>query len=392
MQIVVGAQWGDEGKGKIVDFLSESADFIVRYQGGNNAGHTVIVGDETFKLHLVPSGICRGKQSVLGNGVVINPVALAEEIQKLEARGIEVRGKLWLSSRAHLILEEHILRDQAQEASRSLKVGTTGKGIGPAYTDKTQRKGVRLGEWHYSESLTSSEHEALTFLSPLIADTTHLLHEAFENGKKILLEGAQGTFLDIDHGTYPFVTSSNCSSGGACTGTGLPPTAIHEVNGILKAYTTRVGNGPFPTELLDETGAFLQKQGHEFGTTTGRVRRCGWLDLVMANYARRINGINRWSITKLDVLSGLDELKVCTAYRYQDQLLKGYPAEVRVLEGLEPVYETLPGWREPLSECQSLADLPQNARNYLNFIEAKTQTPIKLVSWGPERTQTLIID
>lgn len=391
MQIVVGAQWGDEGKGKIVDFLSESADFIVRYQGGNNAGHTVIVGPETFKLHLVPSGICRGKQSVLGNGVVINPVALAQEIKQLEARGIEVQGKLWLSSRAHLILAEHIQRDMAQEEARSTKVGTTGKGIGPAYTDKITRKGIRLGEWAYSETLSSEEHEALQFLQPLITDTTQLLHEALESGKNILLEGAQGTFLDIDHGTYPFVTSSNCSSGGACTGTGLPPTAIKAVNGILKAYTTRVGNGPFPTELLDETGEFLQQKGHEFGTTTGRKRRCGWLDLVMANYARRINGIDRWSITKLDVLSGLEEIKVCTAYRYQGQLLKGYPADVRTLEGAEPVYETHPGWQESLDNCRSLSDLPEAARNYLKMIEDQTQTPIALVSWGPERTQTLIV-
>lgn len=391
MQIVVGAQWGDEGKGKIVDFLSESADYIVRYQGGNNAGHTVIVGQETFKLHLVPSGICRGKQSVLGNGVVINPVALAQEIQQLEARGIAVRGKLWLSSRAHLILEEHIQRDLAQEASRSTKVGTTGKGIGPAYTDKITRKGIRLGEWTYSETLSTAEHEALQFLQPLITDTTQLLHDALEQGQKILLEGAQGTFLDIDHGTYPFVTSSNCSTGGACTGTGLPPTAITAVNGILKAYTTRVGNGPFPTELLDATGEFLQQQGHEFGTTTGRKRRCGWLDLVMANYARRINGIDRWSITKLDVLSGLEEIKVCTAYRYQGELLKGYPADVRTLEGLEPVYESHPGWQESLQDCRSLNDLPEAARSYLKLIEARTQTPIALVSWGPERSQTLIL-
>jgi adenylosuccinate synthase len=212
-----------------------------------------------------------------------------------------------------------------------------------------------------------------------------------ENGKKILLEGAQGTFLDIDHGTYPFVTSSNCSSGGACTGTGLPPTAITAVNGILKAYTTRVGNGPFPTELLDETGEFLQQKGHEFGTTTGRKRRCGWLDLVMANYARRINGIDRWSITKLDVLSGLEEIKVCTGYRYQGELLKGYPADVRTLEGAEPVYETHPGWQESLNNCRSLNDLPEAARNYLKMIEDQTQTPIALVSWGPERTQTLIV-
>lgn len=392
MQIVVGAQWGDEGKGKVVDFLSESADWIVRYQGGNNAGHTVIVGSETFKLHLVPSGICRGKQSVLGNGVVINPVALAQEIQALEARGIEVRGKLWLSSRAHLILEEHIQRDQAQEASRTLKVGTTGKGIGPAYTDKVQRRGVRLGEWLYSESLSIAEREALQFLQPLIADTTQLLHQALAAGEQILLEGAQGTFLDVDHGTYPFVTSSNCTSGGACTGTGLPPTAIQTVHGILKAYTTRVGNGPFPTELCDATGEFLQQQGHEFGTTTGRKRRCGWLDLVMANYARRVNGITAWSITKLDVLSGLPELKVCTGYRYQESLLPGYPAEIHVLEAVEPVYETLPGWQDPLQNCRSLADLPPAARDYLQFIAEQTQTPIQLISWGPERSQTLLLE
>lgn len=388
MKIIVGAQWGDEGKGKLVDYLSLDADVIARYQGGNNAGHTVIIGNETFKLHLVPSGICRGKTSILGNGVVINPVALYQEILALHERGVEVTGKLWLSSRAHLILQEHLDRDQAQEATRSTKVGTTGKGIGPAYTDKVQRQGIRLGEWAQAPALTAEERTALEFLAPMIADTTHMLHEALAAGEKILLEGAQGTFLDIDHGTYPFVTSSNCTSGGACTGTGLPPTAIKEVVGILKAYTTRVGNGPFPTEDHGDVGAWLQDKGREVGTTTGRTRRCGWLDLFMARYATRVNGISEWAITKLDVLTGLPELKVCVGYQLEGQELPSFPAQVTQLAKVEPIWKTFPGWEENLETCRSFAELPVAAQNYLTFIEAFTGVPIGLISCGPERMQT----
>lgn len=389
MQIIVGAQWGDEGKGKLVDYLSESADWIVRYQGGNNAGHTVIVGSETFKLHLVPSGICRNKRSVLGNGVVLNPIALVSELQALQARGFETAGRFFISERAHLILSQHLSQDQAEEAGRSQKVGTTGKGIGPAYMAKVARHGVRAGAWQ-SADLTPDEQAAMQILAPYLANTEHLLHEALEAGEHILLEGAQGTFLDIDHGTYPFVTSSNCSTGGACTGSGLPPTAVRTVTGILKAYTTRVGNGPFPTELSDATGAYLQQQGHEFGTTTGRIRRCGWLDLVMANYARRINGITEWAITKLDVLSGLDQLQICTGYQYQGQALAGYPSQIEVLQALTPVYQTLPGWHESLAGCRQISDLPANARRYLDFIAEQTHTPVAYISVGPERNQTLM--
>ncbi|HEY9843652.1 MAG TPA: adenylosuccinate synthetase [Candidatus Obscuribacterales bacterium] len=388
MQIVVGAQWGDEGKGKIVDFLAERADWIVRYQGGNNAGHTVIIGSETFKLHLVPSGICRGKFSVLGNGVVVNPVALKQELEALHARGIETAGKFFVSDRAHLILQRHIQQDLAQEDSRANKVGTTGKGIGPTYMAKIERSGVRAGSWQRA-GLTREEREAMEYLAPYLADTVALLHEAHEQKQTILLEGAQGTFLDVDHGTYPFVTSSNCSTGGACTGSGLPPTAVDTVTGILKAYTTRVGNGPFPTELTDATGEHLQQVGHEVGTTTGRIRRCGWLDLVMALYARRVNGINEWAITKLDVLSGLETLQVCTGYRHQGQLLKGYPADIDVFAGLEPVYQSFPGWQGSIDTCQRYADLPAEARAYLAFIEDFTGAPNRYVSVGPERNQTI---
>jgi len=389
MHIIVGAQWGDEGKGKIVDYLSESADWIVRYQGGNNAGHTVIIGSETFKLHLVPSGICRNKRCVLGNGVVVNPVALVQELEALHQRGFETQGRFFISERAHLILSQHLSQDQREESDRDQKVGTTGKGIGPAYMSKIARHGVRAGQWQ-SADLTAEERQALEYLQPYLANTEHLLHEALEQGQQMLLEGAQGTFLDIDHGTYPFVTSSNCSSGGACTGTGLPPSAVKQVTGILKAYTTRVGNGPFPTELENATGQYLQQKGHEFGTTTGRTRRCGWLDLVMANYARRLNGIDQWAITKLDVLSGLEQIEVCTAYEHQGQPLQGYPSSAQVLDALTPIYTTLPGWSEDLSACQTYADLPSATQNYLAFIESQTRTRIAYISVGPERSQTIL--
>lgn len=389
MQIVVGAQWGDEGKGKIVDYLAEQADWIVRYQGGNNAGHTVIVGKETFKLHLVPSGICRGKNCVLGNGVVVNPVALMLEIKALHERGIETSGKFFVSDRSHLILNRHIQQDLAQENLREQKVGTTGKGIGPAYMAKIERSGVRAGTWRQAR-LTEEERVAMEFLSPYLADTVHMLHEALEQNQTILLEGAQGTFLDVDHGTYPFVTSSNCSTGGACTGSGLPPTAVKTVTGILKAYTTRVGNGPFPTELANDIGTHLQTKGHEFGTTTGRIRRCGWLDLAMALYARRVNGITEWAITKLDVLSGLETLKICTGYKYQGKLLKGYPADTAIMDDIEPVYQSFTGWEGALEGCKSYADLPAEARQYLSFIEDFTGAANRYISVGPERNQTLV--
>lgn len=389
MHIVVGAQWGDEGKGKIVDYLADRADWIVRYQGGNNAGHTVIIGSETFKLHLVPSGICRGKKSALGNGVVVNPVALRAELEALHARGIDTAGKFFVSNRSHLILQRHLQQDGSQEAAREQKVGTTGKGIGPAYMAKIERVGVRAGAWQQAD-LTDEEREAMAFLAPYLGDTVHLLHEALEAGQTILLEGAQGTFLDVDHGTYPFVTSSNCSTGGACTGSGLPPTAVQTVTGILKAYTTRVGNGPFPTELTDATGSYLQEKGREVGVTTGRIRRCGWLDLVMARYARRLNGVSEWAITKLDVLSGLETIQVCTGYRHQGRLLESYPADSALLEAIEPVYESLPGWGEDLSHCTRYAELPAAARDYLALIEDYTGAPNRYISVGPERDQTLI--
>ncbi len=388
MHIIVGAQWGDEGKGKIVDYLAQDADWIVRYQGGNNAGHTVIIGDQTYKLHLVPSGILQKKRCVLGNGVVLHPVALHQEILALHDRGIATEKLFFISNRAHLILDRHLQADQNQEAQRSQKVGTTGKGIGPAYMQKVERSGVRAGSWRTAE-LSALETEALQFLDPYICDTTALLHTALENQDNILLEGAQGTFLDIDHGTYPFVTSSNCTSGGACTGSGLPPGAVEQVTGILKAYTTRVGNGPFPTELEDNIGQTLQRQGHEFGTTTGRTRRCGWLDLVMANYSRRVNGINQWALMKLDVLSGLEQLQLCTGYRFQGLELSSYPADIDVLSEVEPIYESHPGWTEDLTQCKRREDLPAAVLSYLKRIEELTQIPIRHISVGPERNQTM---
>ncbi len=389
--VVVGAQWGDEGKGKIVDFLAENTSYVVRFQGGNNAGHTVIVGQDVFKLHHIPSGICQGKKCVLGNGVVINPDFICKEISDLEARGISVDGKLFISDRAHIIAPEHIKRDQRQEENRGKKVGTTGKGIGPAYTDKVSRYGLRFADYLENPGVISEYEEVLAKLQPFVTNTFELLHNAIENDENILFEGAQGTFLDIDHGTYPYVTSSNTVSSGACSGSGVPPTMINKVVGVLKAYTTRVGFGPFPCELNDEIGNRLVEIGKEYGTTTGRKRRCGWLDLVMANYARKVNGVTQWVITKLDVLSDFDELKICTGYKFSGKELTAFPSTTTVLEGVEPVYQTFKGWKADLSTCKTFNDLPVEAQEYLKFIEDFTKTPLAIVSFGPERTQNIIL-
>ncbi|KAF0151825.1 MAG: adenylosuccinate synthetase [Ignavibacteria bacterium] len=416
--VIVGSQWGDEGKGKIVDILSKGYEIVVRYQGGANAGHTVEIGDKKFILHLIPSGILRdGVICVIGNGVVIDPKALLDEIKQLENLGINIKGRLFISHNAHLIMPYHKLLDSINESGTS-KIGTTGRGIGPSYIDKYARTGIRIVDlldkkileekircsieeknnllkkvYDHSElNVEEIIKEYLDFddkIDEYIKDTTYYLHSALEEGKSILLEGAQGTLLDIDHGTYPYVTSSNPTSGGACTGTGIPPTKITSVVGIVKAYTTRVGLGPFPTELLDETGEKLRKIGAEFGATTGRPRRCGWYDAFLVNYSRMINGIERVAVTKLDILSEFEEIKVCVAYELNGKVLKSFPTDVSRLLNVNPVYETLPGWNTDISNAKSYDELPPNAKSYLDFIAKKSGFEIGIISVGPKRDQTI---
>ncbi len=413
--VVVGAQWGDEGKGKITDFLAEEADVIVRYQGGNNAGHTIVVEDTTYKFHLIPSGILReGKTCVLGSGVVIDPDKLISEIDSLIAQGVSVAG-LRLSDQAHFILPTHKEIDQSQEVRKgSAKIGTTGRGIGPAYSDKISRMGIRLADPAYPKSLKQKveqhfrEHnEALSQsewtvdsivahlaqvharLAPHITSGPHLINDALEAGNQILFEGAQGTLLDIDHGTYPFVTSSNPTAGGACATSGVGPTQIGAVLGIGKAYTTRVGSGPFPTELNDAVGESIRQAGHEFGTTTGRSRRCGWLDLVVLRYATRINGLTHLALTKLDVLDEFDKLQICTAYKVNGVETKNFPTDANLLDVIEPVYKEVPGWNSKTSEVRSWEELPAAAQNYVQLIEDYLGIPIAIVSVGPKRSATL---
>lgn len=418
--VLIGAQWGDEGKGKITDYLAQQAQVIVRYQGGNNAGHTVVVGRQEFKLHLIPSGILYGeKLCLIGNGVVIDPEVLLEEMDYLEARGIDI-GQLRISSQAHLIMPYHKRLDKAEEERRGeQKIGTTKRGIGPAYVDKYARKGIRvmdlLDEEEFIRLLERNLEEKnlllekiyqkpgfqkeeileryLTYaqrLRPYVADCSLLLNEAIAAGKHVLLEGAQGTLLDIDHGTYPFVTSSSPVAGGACSGAGVGPTKITKVVGVAKAYTSRVGEGPFPTELLDETGRIIREIGQEFGTTTGRPRRCGWLDAVMLKYAVRVNGIDALALTKLDVLDTLETLKICVGYEYQGQLLTQFPHSLKILAQCKPVYEELPGWQQDLKHVRRYEDLPLNAQKYLARIEELTGVPIALVAVGPKREQTIL--
>jgi len=423
MQVIVGAQWGDEGKGKIVDLLSERVDIVARYQGGANAGHTVIVGDTKFILHLIPAGILHPDTvCVIGNGVVVDPVALLEEIDMLRSHGISVEGRLLISHRAHLIMPYHKLLDQIKElADGDQRIGTTGRGIGPAYVDKFQRMGVRIVDLldrqtlrekllrnieaknkilrriYGADELDANKivDEYLEFdqkIDPYVKDVSRYLNEALRRGKRILAEGAQGTLLDVDHGTYPFVTSSNPSSGGACTGLGVGPTAVDSVLGVIKAYTTRVGQGPFPTEIDPSEGVDLRSLGQEYGATTGRPRRCGWFDAVIARYAARVNGIDSWALTKLDVLSSLQEIKVCTAYRYGGQTIDDFPSEVRILENCQPVYETFQGWQRPIQGARCFSDLPPQAQTYLRAIEEITQVKISVISVGSERGQTLFVE
>jgi adenylosuccinate synthase len=419
--IVLGAQWGDEGKGKMTDYLAESANVVVRSQGGNNAGHTVEVGDKQYKLHLIPSGILyKEKLNVIGNGVVIDPKALFEEMSYLEDLGVEITPeKLAVSDRAQLIMPYHRTLDGIKEKARGKNdIGTTGKGIGPCYTDKAERSGIRVCDLMHKdvfiEKLKDNVEtksaiitkvyggEALDFdaiyneymiyaekLRPFVKDTSVVVYDEIKAGKDVLFEGAQGTLLDIDYGTYPYVTSSNTIAGGVCTGTGVGPTMINSIVGIAKAYTTRVGKGPFPTELLDSTGEWIREKGFEFGVTTGRARRCGWLDLVILKSATRYSGISSFAVTKIDTLAGLDELKVCVGYRFRDKVIDYIPASLEDLALCEPIYETMKGWDDKIAGARSYEELPENAKIYLKKIEEFTETKISIVSVGPRRDQTI---
>ncbi|MEW6163329.1 MAG: adenylosuccinate synthase [Nitrospirota bacterium] len=418
--IIVGAQWGDEGKGKIVDYLSEKADVIARYQGGHNAGHTVVINDEKFIFHLIPSGILReGKICLIGNGVVIDPAALIEEINGLKERGVEVRGKLLLSKNAHLIMPYHRAIDMESERFRGTKmIGTTGRGIGPAYVHKMARMGIRVidmvqpsvfmeklktnlydinfllenlykvprfdAEDIYREYMSYAEK-----LSEYIADTDVILNRMISENKNILFEGAQGTLLDIDHGTYPYVTSSNAIAGGACTGLGVGPTKISKVLGVAKAYTTRVGSGPFPTEINDPLGDMLREKGGEYGATTGRPRRCGWLDMVVLKHSARINGFTGIAITKLDVLDGLDVIKICTSYKYKGRIYEEFPKEIDVIEGCDPLYEEMEGWSTSTTGIRDFNKLPEAAKAYIKKIEETLGVEVQLISTGQKRDKII---
>ncbi|CAH2032622.1 adenylosuccinate synthase [Trichlorobacter ammonificans] len=420
--VVVGAQWGDEGKGKVVDIYTEYADEIVRYQGGNNAGHTLVVGEEKVVLHLIPSGVLHaGKRCIIGNGVVLDPEVFIMEVNRLKSAGrLQDDASLLLSESLHIIMPYHKRLDIAREAqSGDKKIGTTGRGIGPSYEDKIGRRGVRLmdlldpvvfarrlrenldeknvllerlGEpaLGYNEIYRQYQDYAET-LKKYVADTALVLDRSLKAGKRLLFEGAQGTLLDVDHGTYPFVTSSSTCAGGAATGSGVSPRAIHEVIGISKAYVTRVGSGPFPTELLDETGEKLRQVGGEFGATTGRPRRCGWFDAMVIRYAVRINGLTGIALTKLDVLSGFETIKVCTGYRFDGQMLETLPAKLETFAACEPVYEELPGWQADITGVRAFGDLPENARRYVRRLEELAGCPIVMVSVGPRRDQTIIL-
>ena len=419
--VIVGTQWGDEGKGKIVDLLAEYSDYVVRFQGGNNAGHTMVVDGEQFISHLVPSGILQGKKCIIGNGLVVDPEVLIQEIEYLTGKGINVGpGQLLISEKAHLIMPYHKELDKAREgASIKNQIGTTGRGIGPCYEDKASRRGIRfvdLLDNGFAEnvrriaeeknfylkhfySASSVDIDALIEqfsvyrdrLAPYVADISVIIDNAMRSGKRVLFEGAQGTHLDIDHGTYPYVTSSNTISGNACCGSGIGPKRIDGVMGIVKAYTTRVGKGPFPTELFDETGDFLQQKGAEFGATTGRKRRCGWIDAVILRNAVRLNSLTGFAVTKLDVLGGLDTINICTEYRYNEERIEHFPTSLKVLDACEPQYETVPGWKEDISHIRRYEDLPINTRNYLKRIEALTETAVEIISVGPGRDQTIIL-
>ena len=415
--VVVGAQWGDEGKGKLVDVLAERADWVVRYQGGANAGHTVHIGDKVFVLHQIPSGILHeGVRCALGNGVVLDPDTLFTEIDGLVKDGIDVEGRLYVSDRAHLVLPYHKLIDGASAASAA--IGTTGRGIGPAYEDKVARRGVRVldlrnpvrlrelverGTEHANAQLSRFKTEKRADadatidlldrlaerLLPLAEDVGLMIHRARKNNASLLLEGAQGSLLDVDHGTYPFVTSSNTTSGGAAVGVGLAPTALDAVLGVVKAYTTRVGHGPLPTEMEPDFGERVRQLGNEFGATTGRARRCGWFDAVVVKYAARVNGLTDLAVTKLDVLDTLDTLGICTGYRVGNETYDEFPGEVTLLDQCEPVYEWFDGWKTPTADARKIGDLPSPARKYLDRMEELSETRVTYVSVGTRRDQII---
>jgi adenylosuccinate synthase len=420
--VVLGTQWGDEGKGKIVDLLTDQASAVVRFQGGHNAGHTLVIDGEKTVLHLIPSGILRENvQCMIGNGVVLSPEALLKEMAELEAKGVPVRERLKLSPACPLILPYHIALDQAREAKRgNEKIGTTGRGIGPAYEDKVARRGVRLGDLQDKQRFSRRLKEVMEYhnfvlqnyyhvepldydrvlndtlamgeeLLPMMADVTGLLHECRETGANIMFEGAQGSLLDIDHGTYPFVTSSNTTAGGTATGSGFGPLYLDYVLGITKAYTTRVGSGPFPTELFDATGEHLAARGHEFGATTGRARRCGWFDAVALRNAVNINSVSGICLTKLDVLDGLETIRVCIGYTCKDGKPVPNPVDSEDYAKLVPVYEEVPGWSESTLGAKTLEELPQAARDYIKKIEQVVGAPIDIISTGPDRVETIVL-
>ncbi|WP_312098804.1 adenylosuccinate synthase [Niallia sp.] len=419
--VVVGTQWGDEGKGKITDFLSENAEVIARYQGGNNAGHTIKFNGETYKLHLIPSGIFyKEKISVVGNGMVVDPKAILTELKYLHDRNINT-DNLRISNRAHVILPYHLKLDEVEEESKGAnKIGTTKKGIGPAYMDKAARIGIRIAdlldrevfeeklarnlveknrlleriyetEGFKLEDILNEYYEYGQQIKKYVCDTSVVLNDALDEGRRVLFEGAQGVMLDIDQGTYPFVTSSNPVAGGVTIGSGVGPTKIKHVVGVSKAYTSRVGDGPFPTELNDEIGNQIREVGREYGTTTGRPRRVGWFDSVVVRHARRVSGITDLSLNSIDVLTGIETLKICVAYNYKGEVMEEFPASLKVLADCEPVYEELPGWTEDITSCKTLSELPANARHYLERVSQLTGIPLSMFSVGPDRTQTNVI-
>ena len=419
--MVLGTQWGDEGKGKIVDYLAQKADVVIRSQGGNNAGHTVVVDDKAFALRLLPSGILfSDKTCIIGSGVVVNPEVLLQELDGMKEKGVKV-SKLEISTRAHVIMPYHIRIDEEDEKLKGdAKIGTTKNGIGPCYADKINRVGIRIGDLMdkdifakklrvnlklknrlfetyygcqgfdfdtiYQEYLGYAER-----IRPYVKDTNYSANVYVNEGKKVLFEGAQATMLDIDHGTYPFCTSSNPTAGGACTGSGVGPRRMENIVGVVKAYTTRVGAGPFPAEQNNEVGEYLRNTGHEFGTVTGRPRRCGWLDTAVVKYAAMLNSLDYLAITRLDILDDLDTIKICTGYRYNGQLLPEYPASLEVLEQVEPVYEDMPGWMTDISACKTYDELPEAARKYVERISELVGVPLGIVSVGPNRSQTIIL-
>lgn len=420
--VIVGTQWGDEGKGKIVDLLSQKAEYVARYQGGANAGHTIVIDGKQYILHLIPSGILtQDTKCIIGNGVVIDPVALMDEIQMLEDNGVSVKGRLFISHKAHLIMPYHKVLDQMRESSSTAAsvIGTTGRGIGPAYIDKFRRIGIRIVDlldrkvleeklraniaeknnilkkiYDYqifdTEEIIEKYLEFDKIIDPYITDTSLLINEEIKKGKSILAEGAQGALLDVDHGTYPFVTSSNPTTGGACTGLGIPPTSIDKIIGVVKAYCTRVGNGPFPTELEDSVGEQLRATGVEFGSTTGRPRRCGWLDLVALKYSVMINGVSEIALTKLDVLDALPEINICTEYNLNGKIIKNFPVDIPTIQAIKPVYKTVKGWNTSLKGLRDWDKLPQEALDYFKIIEDFVEAKITIVSISPDRADTLV--